>query len=150
MKEKTFEWHGVWSPSSDGGAFSPLCRPQSFVIYYAFLRLVAVLTARGVLREQIGIFTSESRWCVPPHLHLAYAIVTLPSARGFESSHTFISILFYYRRSRLPLPSPFTSRGGSPASRRRRDAELARRDGEESETRRRREGLSVYSRRIES
>lgn len=50
------------------GTQSPPGPPRSFVIYYAFLRLVAALTARGA-REQIGIFTSESQLypaAIPP------------------------------------------------------------------------------------
>jgi hypothetical protein len=55
---------------------SPSPPIRSFVIYYAFPRLVAALTARGV-REQIGIFTSPCRLCsLRPPLSLSLSLLS--------------------------------------------------------------------------
>jgi len=98
---------GVWRFSSP----SPLPSPRSFVIYYAFPRLVAALTARRV-REQIGIFTSPSRLYSSLSLFLSLSPSPPPAPprsrptcvcarslrfRGLEPGRAFIPISFYYR-----------------------------------------------------
>jgi len=89
---------------------SPSPPIRSFVIYYAFPRLVAALTARGV-REQIGIFTSPCRLCsLRPPLSLSLSSPLAPPRsqpscvcarslrfRGLEPGRAFIPISFYYR-----------------------------------------------------
>lgn len=97
--------------------------PRSFVIYYAFLRLVAALTARGA-REQIGIFTSESRLYPRRYRrHPVYAIVTLPRLRN--GSHIYSNFIL--------LPS--SNRAAALRNEPRREIPTKRATG--------REGLSV-------
>lgn len=76
------------------GSLAPSGPPKFHNILYAFLWLVAALTAARRVREQIGIFTSRNR-LYPATSHPVYTRSL--RFRGFEPGRAFIPISFYYR-----------------------------------------------------